>query len=139
MGLGLSQYSTGLLFWLYFINTVLLIIHEIDFAYWKDWKLLNLNIGIRGFLIVHLIALPLLLYGLVNVYDLTVIGLSMSLLVSLIGLTAFFIHMRFLNRGHMEFNTGISKYILKSILVTSVLQLLLTIYLIIDNIGNGLI
>jgi hypothetical protein len=28
-----------LLFWLYLVNSVLLINHEIDSAYWKEWDL----------------------------------------------------------------------------------------------------
>jgi hypothetical protein len=30
-----------LLFWLYLVNSVLLINHEIDSAYWKEWDLFN--------------------------------------------------------------------------------------------------
>ena len=31
-----------LLFWLYLVNAVLLITHEIDSAYWKEWELFKL-------------------------------------------------------------------------------------------------
>jgi len=41
------------LFWLYLINAILLINHEIDSAFWKEWELFKLPGGIGGFLILH--------------------------------------------------------------------------------------
>ncbi len=41
------------LFWIYLANAVLLINHEIDSAYWKEWDLFKLPGGITGFLIIH--------------------------------------------------------------------------------------
>lgn len=31
----------SLLFWIYLVNAVLLINHEIDSAYWQEWKLFS--------------------------------------------------------------------------------------------------
>ena len=42
-----------ILFWIYLANAVLLISHEIDSAYWKEWDLFKLPGGITGFLIIH--------------------------------------------------------------------------------------
>jgi hypothetical protein len=39
-----------LLFWLYFINLALLILHEMDSAYGKEWDLFRLQ---GGFLLIH--------------------------------------------------------------------------------------
>ena len=55
------------LFWLYLINSVFLINHELDSAYWKEWDLFKLPGGITGFLIVHFPLLFIVLYGLVLV------------------------------------------------------------------------
>ena len=41
------------LLWLYLTNAVLLINHEIDSAYWKEWELFRLPGGIAGFLLLH--------------------------------------------------------------------------------------
>jgi hypothetical protein len=41
------------LFWIYLLNTVVLIIHEIDSAYWKEWELFRLPGGVTGFLNLH--------------------------------------------------------------------------------------
>ncbi|MHA1463081.1 MAG: DUF6713 family protein, partial [Candidatus Heimdallarchaeota archaeon] len=31
------------MFWLYMVNAVLLILHEIDSAYWKEWELFKMR------------------------------------------------------------------------------------------------
>jgi len=36
------------LFWLYLSNSILLINHEIDSAYWKEWELFKLPGGLSG-------------------------------------------------------------------------------------------
>ena len=54
-----------ILFWFYLTNAVLLILHEIDSAYWKEWELFRLPGGVAGFLLVHVPILYLVLYGLV--------------------------------------------------------------------------
>ena len=56
---------TDLLLWLYLANSVLLINHEIDSAYWKEWELFNLPGGITGFLLLHFPLLLFILWGLI--------------------------------------------------------------------------
>ena len=120
----------NILFWLYLINAVLLINHEIDSAYWHEWKLFKLPGGITGFLIVHFPLFTGLLYGLALIRDGDFSGLIFSLIVSLAGIFAFSIHTYFIKKGHKEFNTPISIFILISILIISVIQLIFTIILI---------
>jgi len=55
-----------ILFWIYLANAVLLISHEIDSAYWKEWDLFKLPGGITGFLIIHFPLLFFILYGLIR-------------------------------------------------------------------------
>jgi hypothetical protein len=49
----LGSATLDALFWFYFMNAILLIVHEIDSAYWKEWELFKLRGGITGFLIIH--------------------------------------------------------------------------------------
>jgi len=114
---------------LYLINAVLLINHEIDSAYWKEWELFNLPGGINLFLILHFPLLFLVLYGLILVYDQSFAGLIVSLIVSLGGLFAFFIHTWFIKKGHHQFKTAVSLFILMSTLIVSLVQGTLTLYL----------
>lgn len=119
------------LVWVYMINAVLLINHEIDSAYWKEWDLFGLPGGITGFLIVHFPLLFLILYGLVLVYQRATAGLVLSLVLSLGGLFAFTIHTYFIKRGRDEFKAPISLFILIAALIVSLFQLVITLYLLI--------
>jgi hypothetical protein len=120
-----------LLFWIYLVNAVLLINHEIESAYWEEWKLFRLPGGIAGFLIVHFPLLFLVLYGLVLVSQHAFAGLIFSLALSFGGLFAFAIHTYFIQRGRDEFKTPISQFILVAALIVSLIQAVITIYLLI--------
>jgi hypothetical protein len=118
-----------ILFWVYLTNSVLLINHEIDSAYWKEWDLFKLPGDITGFLIVHFPLLFVVLYGLVLVSQRTFAGLIFSLVLSFGGLFAFAIHTYFIKRGRHEFKTPISLFILIATLIVSLAQAAITIYL----------
>ncbi|MFZ6026164.1 MAG: DUF6713 family protein [Chloroflexota bacterium] len=42
------------LLWLYLINTILTILHEMDSAYWKEWDVFGMDGDIAGFLWMHI-------------------------------------------------------------------------------------
>ena len=119
------------LFWVYLVNSVLLINHEIDSAYWKEWDLFGLPGGIAGFLILHLPLLFLILYGLVLVSQQSFVGLIFSLVLAIGGIFAFSIHMSFIKKGRNEFRTPISLSILIATLAVSLVQAGLTICLLV--------
>ena len=66
-----------LLLWIYVSNAILLIIHEIDSAYWKEWNLFgiykteklpnNEKKGLTFFLLFHFPMLFAVLFGLIEV------------------------------------------------------------------------
>ncbi|MBP2031278.1 hypothetical protein J2755_002241 [Methanohalophilus levihalophilus] len=118
-----------LLFWLYLTNAILLISHEIDSAYWKEWNLFKLPGGINGFLLLHFPILLFVLYGLVLVYANIQYGLFFSLLLALSGIFAFTAHTFFMLKGNEEFTTPVSIFILLSTLVVSAVQLSFTLAL----------
>ncbi len=118
-----------LLLWLYLANSVLIINHEIDSAYWKEWELFKLPGGITGFLLLHFPLLLFILYGLILVSKYSASGLFFSLILCLGGIFAFVIHTYFLRKGRSEFNKPISKCILIAILFVSILQLTVTLYI----------
>ncbi|WP_440953608.1 DUF6713 family protein [Methanococcoides sp. FTZ1] len=121
---------SDILFWVYLVNSILLIDHEIDSAYWEEWKLFRLPGGITGFLLIHIPVLFFVLYGLVLIYQQSYMGLICSLILSLSGIFAFTAHMYFISNGRDEFKTTISLLILASTLIVSVVQAYLTINLI---------
>jgi hypothetical protein len=118
------------LIWLYLFNSVLLINHEIDSAYWKEWELFKLPGGITGFLLIHFPLLLFVLYGLILVSRQTFSGMIFSLILCLGGIFAFSIHTYFLKNGRKEFDMPISKLILAATLIVSIVQLIVTVYLI---------
>jgi len=117
-----------IVFWLYLINTVLLILHEMDSAYWKEWELFRLPGGITGFLLIHFPLFLAGLYGLVLVSQGASAGLALSLIVGGAGVFAFFIHHYFLRKGRPEFNTAPSKWILGLLLIVSAAQIAATVF-----------
>jgi len=119
------------IFWLHLLNATLLIVHEIDSAYWQEWKLFHIPGGETGFLLLHIPLLIPVLYGLVLLERGKLAGLVLSALVSVSGLFAFSIHTFFLRRGHPEFRTPVSLGILWTILLVSLAQLGLTILILV--------
>ena len=117
------------LLWLYLSNSVLLINHEIDSAYWKEWELFKLPGGITGFLLIHFPLLLFVLYGLVLVSRQAFSGMIFSLILCFGGIFAFSIHTYFLKTGRKEFNKPISKLILAATFIVSIVQLIVTIYI----------
>lgn len=120
---------SDLLFWLYLVNAILLINHEIDSAYWKEWELFRLPGGISGFLLLHFPLLFIILYGLMLVAGNRPAGLIFSLILSLGGIFAFTIHTYFLKKGRPEFDTPTSKIILFLTMLVSIIQLVVTLFL----------
>jgi hypothetical protein len=117
------------LFWLYLVNSVLLINHEIDSAYWNEWKLFHLRGGITVFLIIHFPLLFIILYGLVEVYKQSFTGLVLSVILSAGGIFAFSIHSYFIRKGNPEFSLPLSRLILTATLMVSLAQMAATVYI----------
>ena len=110
------------LLWLYLINATLLVVHEIDSAYWQEWKLFRLPGGIGGFLSIHIPMVFVVLWGLVLVVRQSPGGVIFSLILAAVGLFAFGIHTVFIKLGHPEFKTGMSQALLWATLVVSLIQ-----------------
>ena len=124
---------TELLFWLYLINAVFLINHEIDSAYWKEWDLFKLPGGLAGFLLLHFPLLFIILYGMAAVAWQQPSALWFSLLLSAGGIFAFGIHTYFLKQGREEFDHPVSKFILRATLIVSLCQLAATVILLVNG------
>jgi len=119
------------LFWLYMVNAVLLITHEIDSAYWKEWELFKLRGGSAGFMLLHLPLVFLILWGLIRVFQHSFAGLVISLILSLCGIFAFTVHTIFIKKGRNEFNVPVSLFLLIATLSVSLVQAACTIYLLV--------
>jgi hypothetical protein len=115
-----------LFLWLYLTNAVLLVIHEMDSAYWQEWKLFRLPGGATGFLLLHFPILALLLYGVIWVWQVSTAGIVLSLVAAGGGIFAFGIHHYFLWKGRTEFDTLFSRAILWALLPISLAQIVVS-------------
>jgi hypothetical protein len=111
------------LFWLYLVNATLLTVHEIDSAYWQEWKLFRLPGGASGFLLLHVPMVFVLFYGVVWIVRQSYAGIVLSLILAFCGIFAFSIHMFFIRTGHPEFRAPVSVAILVATLLVSLAQL----------------
>jgi len=107
------------LLWLYLIDATLLITHEIDSAYWKEWELFRLPGGATFFMILHLPLVFLALFGAALIARHSPTGVIFALVVSAGGAAAFVIHTVFILLGHRQFRTLISLAILAGTLGAS--------------------
>ena len=123
---------TEILFWIYLANAVLLITHEIDSAYWQEWKMFGIPGGISGFLILHIPLVFLVLYGLVQVFQQAFAGFIFSLLLSFAGIFAFIVHTLFIKMGREEVRAPVSLGILIASFILSLAQAAVTVLLMMD-------
>jgi hypothetical protein len=93
---------------LYPLTAALLIVHEIDSAYWREWSLLGLPGGIEGFLGIHLPLVLLVLWGQAQVTAHTRAGFWMAVAVGVAGMLTAAIHGRFLAGSAEAFRTPAS-------------------------------
>ena len=133
-----------LLFWIYFANIIFLINHEIESAFWKEWKLFNMNKGddekseqqgITNFVLIHFPLLFLIILGLLELKTWSYFGIIMSYIVAATGVFAFSIHSYFIKKGNHEFTLKISRFILVSTLILSIGQIIITTYIILQKGG----
>jgi hypothetical protein len=118
-----------LLLWVYIVNAVLLIDHEIESAYWREWELFGLPGGIQGFVFMHVPILFVLLFGVEELCRGTIPGLIISLIFAAGGLFAFCIHTYFIRRGKPGFNLTASKILLWGMLLVSLIQAAMSVSL----------
>jgi hypothetical protein len=97
----------------------LLVVHQVDSAYWQEWKLFGMDGGIQGFVLSNVLLIVPFLYGLLQVVRVPRVGARYGLSLAIIGVTAFGIHAWFLVQGRPEFRVAASVGILTAALFTS--------------------
>lgn len=122
MNNGLSRSRSRWIINLYLFNFALLFTHEIDSAFWREWELFGVPGGIQSFLLLNFLLLLLALYGFKQLLGGAKSGHGFSLLLAGAGVFAFSVHSCFILRGHKEFTLPASSILLMFILITSLLQ-----------------
>jgi hypothetical protein len=104
------------------LNLALLITHEIDSAFWKEWNLFGLSGGIQEFLVVNFLLTLVALVGFRNMVSEKKNGYYFALILAGSGIFAFGIHSYFVLQGHQEFTLLISVVILIMIFFLLLIQ-----------------
>ena len=110
---------------LYIVVFTLLIVHEIDSAFWKEWELFHIPGGIQVFNVIHIVVLPIFIIGYGVLIDNVDKGIKYSFLLSILGILAFIIHSIFMSIGFDQFKIPVSILIITFLGLTSVYQLIL--------------
>ncbi len=121
------------LLWVYILNAVLLIDHEIESAYWREWELFGLPGGIQGFIFMHIPILFVLLLGVEELCRGTAVGLILSLIFAAGGIFAFCIQIYFVHKGKPGFNLAASKILLWGMLLVSLIQAAMSVSLLLKG------
>jgi hypothetical protein len=111
----------------YLVNASLLLCHEIDSAFWREWELFHLPGGAPGFVALHLLLVPLVLWGVVALARHSPSGRWLALAVGLAGIAGGAAHAAFLLSGDQRFTTPFSESLIAAFVVASVIQTLLAL------------
>ncbi|MDP4090689.1 MAG: hypothetical protein Q8930_15665 [Bacillota bacterium] len=96
---------------LYIFNATLLLLHEIESGFEKEWEILKLPGKITGFLIIHVPIILILFYGLLEIDKGTKTGSIIGIISGIGGLVPFWVHKVFVYKRE-HFNKAISNVII---------------------------
>jgi hypothetical protein len=96
---------------LYIVNATLLLLHEIESAYEKEWEILKLPGKITGFLLLHIPIIILIFYGLIEIERYSAIGLIFGIITGIGGVIPFIVH-KIVVRTTNHFNLLVSNAII---------------------------
>ena len=95
----------------YILNATLLILHEIESAYEKEWELLKLPGKITGFLLMHIPIILILFWGLIEIEKQTTLGLILGIVLGIGGILPAVVH-KIAFKKTDQFNLPISNAII---------------------------
>ncbi len=111
---------------LYILNATLLLLHEIESAYEKEWEILKLPGKITGFLLLHIPIIIFIFYGLIEIEKNSTIGLIFGIVMGIGGVIPLIVH-KIIVRKAEHFNLIISNIIIYSNIFSGVSLAFLTL------------
>lgn len=109
----------------YILNATLLLLHEIESAYEKEWEILIIPGRITFFLILHIPIILVIFYGLLEIEKQSPIGLWLGVIMGIGGMIPFFVHKMLVKRKE-NFNLLISNIIIYSNIITGIVTIILS-------------
>ncbi len=114
----------------FILNATLLLLHEIESSYEREWEILKLPGKITGFLILHIPIILILFYGVVEIEKQTQIGLVLGVISGIGGIIPFLVH-RVIIRRKDRFNLLISSVLMYLNIIAGVITAVLSVSLLI--------
>ena len=116
-----------MLVFLYILNATILLLHEIESGYEKEWEILKLPGKITGFLLLHIPILFIIFYGLYGIILYPQLRTVISIIAGGTGIIPFLIHKILLSRKEY-FNKTISNIIIYGNIVSGIALIIIGIY-----------
>lgn len=106
----------------YFSTLCLLVLHQIDAAYWREWEMFHLPGGIQGYLFFNLLAIPVLLLGYTKVLQHGDKAVLFASICAALGALTFLIHAGFALAGFSQFHLPLSMALILLCLLSALWQ-----------------
>lgn len=109
----------------YILNSTLLLLHEIESGFEREWEILKLPGEITGFLVMHVPLIVILFYGLLEIDKQSQTGLALGVITGIGGVLPFLVHKVFVRRKE-HFNLLISNLLIYLNILTGVVTVVLS-------------
>lgn len=106
----------------YFSTMCLLIIHQIDAAFWREWEMFHLPGGIQFYLAFNILVIPIVLLGYKHIVQSSANAMMASRFCASLGVLTFLIHSGFALAGFEQFHLPLSMAIILLCLLSSLWQ-----------------
>ena len=116
-----------MLIFFYILSVILLILHEIESAYEKEWEILKLPGKITCFILLHIPILLIFFYGLYCIIQYPQTKIIISLLIGTASFIPFLVHKVIVNKKE-HFNQLISNVLIYGNIISGVMLIILGIY-----------
>ncbi|MCL2319649.1 MAG: hypothetical protein FWC45_06155 [Treponema sp.] len=109
-----------MLIFFYILNATLLLLHEIESGYEKEWKLLKLPGKITGFILLHIPILFILFYGLYGIILYPQTKTIIAIITGTAGFIPFVVHKIIVPKKE-HFNNPISNILIFGNIISGIL------------------
>ena len=111
---------------LYIANATILILHEIESGYEKEWEILKLPGKLTGFILLHIPVLLILFYGLYGIVQYPQARTIIAIITGCAGFIPFLVHKVLVNKKE-HFNKPISNLLIYGNVLTGLLLIITAI------------
>jgi hypothetical protein len=116
-----------MLVFFYILNITLLILHEIESGYEKEWEILKLPGKLTGFILLHIPILFIFFYGLYFLIQYPETRTVIPIIIGSSGLIPFLVHKVIVKRKE-HFNKTISNILIFGNVITGVILIFIGIF-----------